>query len=172
MARAQTESALRKVMAWAAKKRKEDEERRSKTKKSGFFGLGKSSSSAAAVERAELDALKRVAKGEASIPQDKRIYLHVEASADTTKAKHPTGKFFYNKDWTVGRVLDMAAKALQVENVNNRGGGEEERLRVFYVEKGHLLKFNEKIGERCKSGQMIVLMRGVGSGEVDLIDLD
>ena len=121
--------------------------------------------------QAEVNALKRGAKGEASVPTEKRVYLHVEASADTTKAKFPTGKFFYNKEWTVGRVLDMAAKALQVQNVNNHGGGEEEKLRVFHVEGGRLLKFSEKIGEACVSGNMIVLLRGVGSGEPDLIDL-
>lgn len=167
-------SALSKLKLWAETKRKEDEKRRSAPKKSGFLGLGKSSSasSAAASAQAELNALKRTAKGEASVPQDKRVYLHVEASADTTKAKFPTGKFFYNKDWTVGRVLDMAAKALQVQNVNNHGGGEEEKLRVFHVEGGRLLKFSEKIGEPCASGNMIVLLRGVGSGEApDLIDL-
>lgn len=170
---ARTQTALSKLKAWAENKRKEDEKRRAAPKKSGFLGLGKSSSSSAAASaQAELNALKRTAKGEASVPQDKRIYLHVEASADTTKAKYPTGKFFYNKEWTVGRVLDMAAKALQVQNVNNRGGGEEEKLRVFHVEGGRLLKFSEKIGETCQSGNMIVLLRGVGSGEApDLIDL-
>lgn len=173
-ARQQTMSALAKLKLWAESKRKEDEKRRSAPKRSGFLGLGKgsSASSAAASAQAELNALKRIAKGEASVPQDKRVYLHVEASADTTKAKYPTGKFYYNKDWTVGRVLDMAAKSLQVQNVNNRGGGEEEKLRVFHVEGGRLLKFSEKIGEPCTSGNMIVLLRGVGSGEApDLIDL-
>lgn len=165
-----TSSALGRLKIWAENKRKEDEKRRS-TKKSGFLGLGSSSKSAAVAAQTELNALKRAAKGEASVPSDKRIYLHVEASADTTKAKFPTGKFFYNSDWTVGRVLDMAAKALQVQNVNNRGGGEEEKLRVFHVEGGRLLKFGEKIGDSCKSGNMIVLLRGVGSGEPDLIDL-
>jgi hypothetical protein len=172
-ARQQTMSALAKLKLWAETKKKEDEKRRSGAKKTGFLGMGRSSaSSVAAAAQVELNALKRTAKGEANIPQEKRIYLHVEASADTTKAKYPTGKFFYNKDWTVGRVLDMAAKALQVQNVNNRGGGEEEKLRVFHVEGGRLLKFGEKIGEPCKSGNMIVLLRGVGSGEApDLIDL-
>ncbi|KAA8622810.1 nucleic acid binding protein containing the AN1-type Zn-finger [Pyrenophora tritici-repentis] len=172
-ARQQTMSALMKLKLWAENKKKEDEKRRGAAKKTGgFLGLGKSSSSAASTAQAELNALKRTAKGEASVPQEKRVYLHVEASADTTKAKYPTGKFFYNKDWTVGRVLDMAAKALQVQNVNNHGGGEEEKLRVFHVEGGRLLKFNEKIGESCSSGNMIVLLRGVGSGEApDLIDL-
>lgn len=171
-ARQQTMSALAKLKLWAENKRNEDAKRKSTPKKSGFLGLGKSSSSSqAATAQAELNALKRTAKGEASVPQDKRLYLHVEASADTTKAKYPTGKFFYNKDWTVGRVLDMAAKSLQVQNVNNRGGGEEEKLRVFHVEGGRLLKFSEKIGEPCSNGNMIVLLRGVGSGEPDLIDL-
>jgi hypothetical protein len=167
-----TQSALSKIKLWAEGKRKEDEKRRAGPKKSGFLGFGKGGSgSGAATAQAELNALKRAAKGEGSVPTDKRIYLHVEASADTTKAKFPTGKFFYNKDWTVGRVLDMAAKALQVQNVNNHGGGEEEKLRVFHVEGGRLLKFSEKIGEPCVSGNMIVLLRGVGSGEPDLIDL-
>lgn len=165
-----TQTALSKLKAWAENKKKEDEKRRAAPKKTGFLGLGKTSAASSA--QAELNALKRTAKGEASVPQEKRIYLHVEASADTTKAKYPTGKFFYNKEWTVGRVLDMAAKALQVQNVNNRGGGEEEKLRVFHVEGGRLLKFNEKLGEACQSGNMIVLLRGVGSGEApDLIDL-
>lgn len=168
--RNQTLSALQKIKLWADNKRKEDEKRRA-PKKSGFLGLGKSSS-AASTAQAELNTLKRTAKGDNSVPHEKRIYLHVEASADTTKAKFPTGKFYYNKEWTVGRVLDMAAKALQVQNVNNRGGGEEEKLRVFHVEGGRLLKFNEKIGEPCTTGNMIVLLRGVGSGEApDLIDL-
>lgn len=167
-----TQSALSKLKLWAENKRKEDEKRRAGPRKSGFLGLGKSSSSSAAVSaQAELNALKRAAKGDAKVPQEKRIYLHVEASSDTTKAKFPTGKFFYSKDISVGRVLDMAAKTLQVENVNNRGGGEEDKLRVFHVEGGRLLKFSEKIGDACQNGNMIVLLRGVGDGEPDLIDL-
>jgi hypothetical protein len=162
-------SALGKLKMWAEDKRKKDAEKQSK--KSGFLGLGSKSSSAAREALATANDLKRTAKGDASVPQDKRVYLHVEASADTTKAKYPTGKFYYNKEWTVGRVLDMAAKSLQVQNVNNHGGGEEEKLRVFHVEGGRLLKFSEKIGEPCQTGNMIVLLRGVGSGEVDLIDL-
>jgi hypothetical protein len=163
-------SALAKLKLWADEKKKKDQEKNSK--KPGFLGFGSKGSSAAREALAAANELKRSAKGEASIPQDKRIYMYVEASADTTKAKFPTGKFFYNKDWTVGRVLDMAAKALQVQNVNNRGGGEEEKLRVFHVEAGRLLKFSEKIGEACQTGNMIVLLRGVGSGEApDMIDL-
>ncbi|KAL1594344.1 hypothetical protein SLS60_010104 [Paraconiothyrium brasiliense] len=162
-------SALAKLKVWAEEKRAKDAAKN--TKKSGFFGLGSKGSSGAREALAAANELKRSAKGDASVPLDKRVYLHVEASADTTKAKYPTGKFYYNKEWTVGRVLDMAAKSLQVQNVNNRGGGEEEKLRVFHVEGGRLLKFSEKIGEPCQTGNMIVLLRGVGSGEPDLIDI-
>lgn len=160
-------SALAKLKQWSANKREEDAKKKQQ-KTGGLFGLGKKSS-AASEALARTTQLKKMAKGDASVPQDKRVYLYVEASADTTKAKYPSGKFFYNKEWSVGRVLDMAAKALQVENVNNRGGGEEEKLRIFHVEGGRLLKFTEKIGTACVTGNMIVLLRGVG--EPELIDL-
>jgi len=161
-------SALAKLKEWSANKLAEE-----KKKKKPTFGisLGSRGSSEAAKALVAMNELKKAAKGDASIPQDKRIYLHVEASADTTKAKYPTGKFFYNKEWTVGRVLDVAAKALQVENVNNRGGGDVDKLRVFHVQGGRLLKFNEKIGNPCASGNMIVLLRGVSDADPDLIDL-
>ncbi|KAF2797106.1 hypothetical protein K505DRAFT_322818 [Melanomma pulvis-pyrius CBS 109.77] len=161
-------SAIAKLRSWSANKMAED----SKKKKSMFgISLGRSSKSAAAEELVKVNQLKKTAKGDASIPQNKRVYLNVEASADTTKAKVPTGKFFYNKEWTVGRVLDVAAKALQVENVNNRGEDEEDKLRVFHLQGGRLLKFSEKIGAPCANGNTIVLLRGVGAGDPDLIDL-
>jgi hypothetical protein len=164
-----TQTALSKLKLWAENKRAEDAKRRNAPKKTGFFGgLGASKPSAAAAAQLELNALKRVAKGDAKVAPEKRIYLYVEASSDTTKAKFPTGKFFYNKDISVGRVLDMAAKALMVENVNNRSEREEDKLRVFHVEGGRLLKFSEKLGDVVVNGNML---RGVGDGEPDLIDL-
>ena len=112
-----------------------------------------------------MNALKRAAKGDAKVPMDKRIYLHVEAEANTTSSKLLKGEYWYNKEWSMGRILDAAAKSLQVENVNNRGGGEEERLRVFHVEFGRLLEFGEKAGDVCVNGNTIVLLRGVGPAE-------
>jgi len=109
-----------------------------------------------------LNALKRTAKGDQKVPGEKRLYLHVEAEANTTTSKLPKGEFWYNREWSVGRVLDAAAKNLRVENVNNRGGGEEEMLRVFHVEQGRLLEFSEKAQDVCVSGNTIVLLRGVG----------
>jgi len=113
--------------------------------------------------------LKRKAKGDDKVPVDKRVYLHVEASAETVSSKVPSGDFFYSKEWSAGKVLDMAAKSLQVQNVNNRGGGEEEKLRVFHVEGGRLLEFSEKLGVAVQTGNTIVLLRGVGPAVPDLI---
>ncbi|KAI9779215.1 MAG: hypothetical protein M1839_007467 [Geoglossum umbratile] len=122
-----------------------------------------------AVRLIALNNLKKSAKGDDKIPVDKRVYLHVEAEAASTTSKFPRGEFFYGKDWSVGRVLDAAAKSLQVQNVNNRGGGEEERLRVFHVEGGRLLEFSEKVDAALVSGNTIVLLRGVGPSAPDLI---
>lgn len=66
-------------------------------------------------------------------------------------------------------MLDEAAKGLQVENVNNRGGGEETRLRVFHVEGGRLMEFSEKVGQGLQDGNTVVLLRGVGPAVPDLI---
>ncbi|KAL8848016.1 MAG: hypothetical protein Q9221_006921 [Calogaya cf. arnoldii] len=124
--------------------------------------LPKPKPSTAASRAVALNQLKRAAKGDEKIPVEKRIYLHVEAEANTTTSKLPKGAFWYNKAWSVGRLLDAAARGLQVQNVNNRGGGEEERLRVFHVEGGRLLDFGEKAEDVLAQGNTIVLLRGVG----------
>jgi hypothetical protein len=118
---------------------------------------------AAAAQAQELANLKRTAKGETKIPQEKRVYLFVEASSDTVTAKVPKGNFFYSTEYSVGRVLDLAAKSLQVANLNNRVEGEEDKLRVFHVEGGRLLDFGEKLGGVLQTGNTIVLLRGVGA---------
>ncbi len=124
--------------------------------------LPKPKPSTAASRAVALNQLKRTAKGDKKVPLEKRIYLHVEAEANTTTSKLPKGAFWYNKAWSVGRLLDDAARGLQVQNVNNRGGGEEERLRIFHVEGGRLLDFGEKAEDVLAQGNTIVLLRGVG----------
>lgn len=66
-------------------------------------------------------------------------------------------------------MLDEAAKGLQVENVNNRGGGEVQKLRVYHVEGGRLLEFGEKLSEGLVNANTVVLLRGVGPAVPDLI---
>ncbi|EFE38722.1 hypothetical protein TRV_06596 [Trichophyton verrucosum HKI 0517] len=126
----------------------------------------------AASRMAQLNALKKNAKGDPNLDTPKRFYLHVEASADTTTAKYPTGGFYFDAGWSVGKILDDAARRLQVQNVNNRSAGEENRLRIFHVEGGKLLDFSNKIGScSVAQGDTIVLLRGVGPPVPDLIEM-
>lgn len=118
----------------------------------------------AAAQAQSIATLKKTAKGDDKIPVDKRVYLNVEAASDTVSSKIPRGAFFYSIDYSVGRVLDLAAKSLQVSNVNNRSEHEEDKLRVFSVDGGRLLDFGEKLGQNVKTGDTIVLLRGVGAG--------
>lgn len=146
-------AALEKLRAWGA------------SKKASMPKAPQSKSKAtAAAQIKEAANLKKTAKGDDKIPAEKRIYLFVEASSDTITAKIPKGTYFYNSDYTVGRILDLAAKSLQVSNINNRSENEEDKLRVFHVEGGRLLEFSEKLGQTVQTGNTIVLLRGVGPG--------
>lgn len=65
-------------------------------------------------------------------------------------------------------MLDAAAKGLQVQNMNNHGGGEEEKLRVYHVEGGRMLDFGEKMADIVVDGNTLILLRGVGPSMTDL----
>lgn len=132
--------------------------------------LPKPKPSSAAARLIAVNELKKTAKGDEKLAPEKRVYLYVEAEAATTSAKFPKGQLFYSKDWVIGRLLDAAAKSLQVTNVNNQGMEEKDKLRVFHVEGGRLLEFNEKVGGALVSGNTIVLLRGVGPAVPDLIE--
>ncbi|KAF3922922.1 hypothetical protein ABW20_dc0100884 [Dactylellina cionopaga] len=117
----------------------------------------------------EMNKLRKEAKGDEKVPQDKRIYLYTQAEGKSTSAKIPEGTFFYSKEWSVGRVMDITAKHLQIPNLNNQSADDEKKLRVFHVESGRLLSFGEKIGEACVDGNTIVLLRGIKMDE--MVDL-
>ncbi|KAA8650076.1 hypothetical protein EYZ11_008743 [Aspergillus tanneri] len=115
-----------------------------------------------AARTVQLNSLKKWAKGDAGVPTDQRLYLHVAGTSETQRAESPAGDFFFDSRWKVGRVLDDAARRLRVENVNNRAG-EEARLRLFHVESGEFLEFSKTIGGgKVKQGHTIVLLRGAG----------
>ncbi|KAH6685959.1 AN1-like zinc finger protein [Plectosphaerella plurivora] len=155
-----TKSALDKLKAWGSAK-----------KEQASRSLPKPKPTSASQRMIAVNNLKKTAKGDDKLPVEKRVYVYVEAEAETAKAKFPKGEFFFSKDWVVGRVLDDAAKRLQVENVNNRSSDEMDKLRVFHVEGGRLLEFNEKVGSSLVSGNTVVLLRGVGPATPDLIEM-
>lgn len=154
-----TKSAFDKLRAWGSAK-----------KEQAGRALPKPKPTTAAVRMAAVNNLKKTAKGDAKLPVEKRVYIYVEAEAETAKAKFPKGEFFYSKDWVVGRVLDAAARSLVVQNVNNQSSDEKDKLRVFHVEGGRVLDFSEKVGSVLQSGNTVVLLRGVGPAQ-DLIEM-
>ncbi|KAI2777098.1 AN1-type zinc finger protein [Daldinia loculata] len=155
----QTKSAFAKLKAWGAAKREVANR-----------ALPKPKPTSASARLVAVNNLKKVAKGDVKLPPEKRVYLYVEAEAETTTAKNYKGEFFFSKDWVIGRVLDAAAKSLQIENVNNQSSEERDKLRVFHVEGGRVLEFNEKVGSALVSGNTIVLLRGIGPPP-DLIEM-
>jgi len=111
---------------------------------------------------ATLNTMKRTAKGDAGVPAERRLYLHVVGTCDTEKNEPPAADLYFDTRWKVGRVLDDAAKRLRVQNDNNRVG-EEGRLRIFHVESGDFLEFSDAIGGgKVKQGHTIVMLRGAG----------
>ncbi|KAH8764265.1 AN1-like zinc finger protein [Diaporthe sp. PMI_573] len=152
-------SALQKLRLWGAAKRE-----------AAGRALPKAKPTSASQRIVAVNNLKKTAKGDEKLAPEKRVYLFVEAEAATTTAKIPKGQFFYSKDWVVGRILDAAARSLQVENVNNQSSNEQDKLRVFHVEGGRVLEFSEKVGAALVSGNTIVLLRGVGPAP-DLIEM-
>lgn len=158
-----TKAAFGRLRAWGSKKSEEAQKATSRV-------LPKAKPSTVSNRLIATNNLKKTAKGDEKLPAEKRVYLFVEAEAATTTSKFPKGEFFYSKDWVVGRVLDAAAKALQIQNVNNVSTEETDKLRVFHVEGGRLLEFGEKVGGVLASGNTIVLLRGVGPAVPDLIE--
>ncbi|KAF2395772.1 AN1 zinc finger protein-like protein [Trichodelitschia bisporula] len=153
-------SALQKIRSWGLAKKTEASSAKTKFVMPSFSASERKNATALA----EINKLKMAAKGDQSIPAEKRLYLHVQAARDTAKATYPSGKFFYNKEWAVGRVLDAAAKALQVQNMNNRVQSEDDRLRIYSTEAGRILEFSEKVGDVLINGNTITIMRGAGAG--------
>lgn len=118
-----------------------------------------------AAQLVALNTLKKTAKGDEKVPMEKRIYVHVEAEAASTTSKLPRAELYFNNEWSVGRMLDDAARRLQVANHNNMAQSEEERLRVYHVEGGRLMEFSEKLNGGLVNGNTVVLLRGVGPNE-------
>lgn len=161
-AQEKTRLAFSRLRAWGSSKKSEAAAATSRV-------LPKPKPSSTLQRLVAVNALKKTAKGDEKLAQEKRVYLYVEAEAATAKAKLPKGEFFFSKDWVVGRVLDDAAKRLGVENINNKSEDERDKLRVFHVEGGRLLEFSEKLGTAAQSGNTIVLLRGVGPAIPNLI---
>lgn len=172
-------AALEKLKSWSLNKKQGESSNSSTsilTRKSTKDSMDSNSSSkfslrpkpkAAAVQAAEINKLKTSAKGDVKIPADQRIYLWVVAHEQSVDKKHP---LYFKKAANVGQFLDIAAKAIHLQNVNNRAD-EGERLRVLHKESGRMREFSEKLESFAKTGDTLFLVRGLGKVD-DLIQLD
>ena len=115
-----------------------------------------------AAQLAALNKLKQSATGDSKVPMEKRLYLHCSATDKVTKDGKPKeAAMWFNNEWKVGRILDLVAIKLGVENLNNSAQGTDKILRVYHVESGEVLEFSEKVSQRMLSGNSIVLVRGL-----------
>jgi len=78
--------------------------------------------------------LKTNAKGDARIPENKRIYLEVVYPMNTSIQPKI---MFFNQEWSVGKALDVIADAGGVINPNNKPG--PEKLCLFSLKTGEIL---------------------------------
>ena len=124
--------------------------------------------------------MKSQARGDSKVPPPKRTYVHVEAERNHHRDDHHPQRegsgengnhghdqsqrmiMFFDSSLSIGRVLDQAAKMMQLPNLNNRGRTEDDRLRIYHVEGGRLLEFHERLHDVVVDGNTLVLLRGVG----------
>ncbi|CRK43206.1 hypothetical protein BN1723_016139, partial [Verticillium longisporum] len=91
-----TKSALDKLRAWGSAK-----------KEQAGRALPKPKPTSVSQRMIAVNNLKKTAKGDDKLAPEKRIYVYVEAEAETAKAKFPKGAFFFSKDWVVGRKMAL-----------------------------------------------------------------
>ncbi|CAB3992882.1 Hypothetical predicted protein [Paramuricea clavata] len=93
-----------------ASKQKVQIEKKEKTGRGG----ARSSSRAAKVA---LMKMKLHAVGDASTPQEERVYFSIILPDESTEKSKP---MFFSKKWSIGRIIDQISKMCKLRNENNR----------------------------------------------------
>lgn len=118
----------------------------------------------------DLQTLKRLARSNAKVSESDRVYvwcLFINAgeeeedklkNIDVTRQRKP---MYLNKNWPIGRGLDVISDELKIPNNNNVTNEASERLNVFKLnnETPQLLNTSD----RCKllnNGEIIYLVKG------------
>ncbi|GBC07236.1 hypothetical protein RclHR1_07320009 [Rhizophagus clarus] len=106
-------------------------------------------------KKIEVMKLKSKAQGDSSIPASTRVYLSVDFPHDSKVSNKP---MFFNKEWTIGKVLDKIAAAGKVTNNNNKLPLDDpNRLILVNKETGNMLEMDKKLGEIVENGDNIYL---------------
>ncbi|CAG8633880.1 27570_t:CDS:2 [Dentiscutata erythropus] len=86
----------------------------------------------------EVMKLKSKAQGDSSIPMDSRLFLNVEFLNNSNVVNKP---MFFNKNWTIGKVLDKVAIEGKIRNVNNRIAVDDPDKSCELLESGDAIRF-------------------------------
>ena len=157
---------LQKLKEWSLKRKSSDDENRKGGLLKGLIRTKSNQPNSAVAQRGlEIARLKKEAKGDTKIAEDKRVYVHGEGPPNlsvplmsaTQVLKKPV---YFSKEWSNGKVLDRLADILGVQNQNNRTGDQEKRLQLFHIESGTLLEMDKKFGDLVKNGDTVVIARG------------
>lgn len=117
----------------------------------------------------DLQLLRKNAKGDTKIKAEDRIYvwcLYVDANEeeDDKLSKIDINKqrvgVILNKNWPVGRGLDLISEVLKIKNDNNKTNDVHDRLNIFKLTEEPVLI---SASERCKGfklGDILYLVRG------------
>jgi len=109
--------------------------------------------------KVQLMRLKGKAKGDVSLPQEERTFFRI---------LHEKGEaaIFGSNKWSIGRVLDSAARACNVDNVNNAVSCDDAKRVALYLQAdGARLKESEELKDMLDSGLIfngdtLILARG------------
>lgn len=118
----------------------------------------------------DIQLLRKSAKGDGKIPMADRVYvwcLFVDANEEEDdklfKIDLESGKrgVFLNKNWPMGRALDVISDELKIKNNNNKTNEINERLNIFKLdgEVPVLVGTSQRVKE-TKNGDVLYLVRG------------
>ncbi|PKC15638.1 hypothetical protein RhiirA5_370502 [Rhizophagus irregularis] len=141
-----------------AKRRVKAEELISKYKKKSASSILKSDNISSSSKNVTTNKPKKKNKkieGDSTIPVNARVYLSVDFPLDSKVSNKP---LFFNKEWTIGKVLDKVATVGKITNNNNKLPLDDpNRLILVNKETGNSFEMDKKLGEVVESGDDIYL---------------
>ncbi|KAF6101721.1 zinc finger AN1-type containing 1 [Phyllostomus discolor] len=81
----------------------------------------KGAKNSATAAKVALMKLKMHAEGDKSLPQTERVYLQVFLPKESKEKSKP---MFFCRQWSIGKVIDLAASLASLKNNNNKLTGE------------------------------------------------
>lgn len=131
----------------------------SSTKKTSSFLRKKKSGPAQRI--LDLANLRKEARGDSNVPQSEKIFLWVQYIENDEKSSRTA--FFASRAWPIGRLLDSAARHMDIKNVNNVSGSESERLTIFKKKMDgdslELVDVGDRVVNRVQDGDTVYLVR-------------